>query len=1094
MNAAMHGVGPSPAKRPHRWGRRARAAVALSLIAVACVAHAKTSDVCDALSLARQVPATDHAKVLKIQAALAQVYSDDATFTVVAEQTRLNDGVMGSTTTRWLGKFCSELRVAEAGPKRVTVDEALIAFVGILSRKNQWRGLLKSDRLSIWIDAQPAPARMRDFRTRLVGSDAEVDVLLGRYTAPAANESGLDNCSAAAGTSDADPDPDKVAYYRLGAGAILQRKALAKATEVLLRLRATSKQDQTPISADELQGQLKAAGLPKEYVPIVKRHAESLTTYQLTDESIQLLQLKLAPAATVKLAQSPAVQHKTFATEEKLRAALVQAAGDHARASPVNASDSAAEDAADIDILRIVQARIVVLAPMFTTQAMAALLNDPDFVVDVHFGSMPDDVAAVLKRLEGVEYPTRTLFCAAVRAALKDSVVSAVLKKLGKERPFTTSELLLERAKTHIAEVFGERQKVFAGSLADSQNQKAVGALSSYSGISPMEQQSPTLLRAYAKQLVPPVNDAKKALWQTEDTEHALRQMIRELFCSVPATDDGGADRTLDLRNPGHCARNSLGGTMRSWTDPYLAQIAVAARQQYRFSETRQISWSADKSWSAEKNCGCVLQDRLPGIWGWAPDGEKPLGTAYGLAPLWQAGGPLNIDFEVLSRIGLYAIPVGDDGELLDPLKGQSAAPDWLDFAEEAHRHRTSVDWIIRRTDWETWKSKTREARQTFFRDLTKQIDNMLQETTGGWFRRALSQLTFGAVPVVKRGDGVTLYFEHYPGDLDSVEAFKTFHHELNVALRRSIGDDYAVNVLLSRNDLGSGLFGCDNLADLLRPRKDDAAGQGKAVRGKGHFLVFMDEPTTNTKKGLRQELEDCQSGQMRIELQNAIVPVIVYDGKRDGKSESEPQFRDDNLYFSFNFGGVGLWLRPENPAPDAAANASPTGASAQPPLPEQVGKPGPAERMGGFVRDDLLVWNPDVHAEGTSGDDRTAIDRLEHWRYLGLVWIVEQVCPHRWLFRGLLEIFALLMIVPAVALWANCRWRGAFLAVNKWYTLPYIACVALTLVLFLALLYGDPALATIRDGNYPFIVLAFSMLGFAIWFYLEAKRKALRP
>ncbi len=493
------------------------------------------------------------------------------------------------------------------------------------------------------------------------------------------------------------------------------------------------------------------------------------------------------------------------------------------------------------------------------------------------------------------------------------------------------------------------------------------------------------------------------------------------------------------LKSAGSVADRRLREKMRDALPPLsktaLAAIRAGARKTHELQQNEAIRWSAN-------GCGCVQSNRFPGDVV-DPHGRILPGVVYGLFPLWHAGPEQRVDFSVLSTVGYFAVPFDDEGNLLDPLK--KIDDQRLDFVKPARAHGTRIDWIIRRADWSSWPEMRKEKRTTgMFDNLVRQIDAMLTETSDHWWSVLLERVSFGTIPNLKRGDGVTLYFDNYPEDLDSVAEFQAFHRDLNDRLRKTIGENYAVNLLFPRSVLGRGIFECRRLFELTR-RED-----GSELRNNGHFLVLIEEPTTDTKKDLRRDLEQCLTGERRRELLQAVVPVIVYDG------QSKEQLRDDIAYFDQNFRGVGLWPHPQAP---------------------KKGGETTVERAGGGISAFLLYENPET------GLVQKSIDK-----------ICTFVCPNRWVFRGLFEVFAILLIASFVVGLVNCRLGFAFRARPAYFYLYMAGGVAPTLLLFLSLLFCDPAWSDTREGNAPFVIMLVALIALVSWLYVRAGRKARMP
>jgi len=762
-------------------------------------------------------------------------------------------------------------------------------------------------------------------------------------------------------------------------------------------------QDKPALAADPFDAAvtalLVAANLaPDRYLPIVRRHAETRAVQQITAEVIQDLRVRRLPPAAIALAQT--LQDLPFPDRKELAAAL-----EDARQA---ASDAALE-----------------VAPGETPKVAAPAAASPQTPAQIDPAAKPESAALPV----APETPPVPAIVAAPAPAPAP-------------RPQHLGPALNEITKASVERL---SYRITGATLAALEADGDFGALPAFvlgvlADMENVEYPSEALYRAavHARMvqtfLRDPVSSAPdRTLKSMADVKKTGAPPAFLAAIENVAAADHASSREL---------RDRLAAALEPLTAPFFAPIEAAARKFHPLRQAKVIDWQGG-------NCGCVLPSRLPGG-GSILGGRTYAGIVYGLFPVWQAGHPQIIDFSVLSSVGYFAVPFDDTGNLHDPLEDFRDDDRRFEFVDTAHRHGVRVDWIIRRVDWSSWVRLTPEKQAVAFANLVQNIDAMLRESPGHWLRRLASRLSFGAIPAPRRGDGVTLHFDNYPEDDASVAAFTRFHQQLTSRLRDSIGEASAVNLLLPASSLGTGIHRCDRLLDLLYgPGGDKPSHEGK-------FLIFIPEPSIDSKKDLRQQIENCASGSRRKDLQQSIVPVIQYDGY------SESQLRDDVIYFDFNFGGVGLWPHPvasDAPATDGADDRV------------------TVEQVGGDVRDILL---------GTSGKPGT-LERVG-------TGICDFVCPNRWVFRGLFEAFLVVLLVSVVVRWANCSLNFALKARPIYFYLYMAAIVAPTLALFIALLYCDPAWEDVREGNVPFLLLAVAFIGYVIWLYVKARREASKP
>lgn len=459
---------------------------------------------------------------------------------------------------------------------------------------------------------------------------------------------------------------------------------------------------------------------------------------------------------------------------------------------------------------------------------------------------------------------------------------------------------------------------------------------------------------------------------------------------------------------------------------PYMTAIEAAARESRPWEMNKPFNWKSD-------GCGCV-GEQLPGA-----IGSQVPGVTYGIFPFWQGRPDQPVDFRTLSAAAIFALPFDDKGELRDPLEERFD----FDFVKAARAHGTRIDWVIQRLDWRTWQKPDIGAMTAMFNNLAERIDKMLRKPASGWLNEQLHRFSMGAIPRLRRGDGVTLYFDNYPNDAEAVTAFNAFHAKLNDTLRETVGKDYAVNLLFSRTALGSGIFECRNLIKLMH-RKD---GTPQTINNV--FLVLIEEPTTDSKKELRQYVESCLHGTERRDLLRVMVPVVEYDRRSDS------QLQDDVIYADQNFRGIGFWSYP--------------GSAAVVTDNQKKGEPESGEDAGRGIASLLLR--------------HTEVDGL----FCGVV------CPMRWWVRGLLLLLgAVLAVSLLVGAW-NCRLGASFGGHSK-YANYVLGILILALLLFTALFLCDPSLAEIRSGNKQFFVAMAVIIAIGFWLRGRAIRQSRLP
>lgn len=401
---------------------------------------------------------------------------------------------------------------------------------------------------------------------------------------------------------------------------------------------------------------------------------------------------------------------------------------------------------------------------------------------------------------------------------------------------------------------------------------------------------------------------------------------------------------------------------------------------------------------------------------GCAPD---PLdGMTYHFYPLWTHPGQGKIDFDVVSRVGLYGVTVNDKGGL-DLPAGVTSLP-WT-LLEAAHRHRTKVDWVVSRN---AWPAQGPAGLPEFLASLRQNIGAWLHQAppTRDWRGTALA--TFGLEQGPTAGDGITLRFERFPAGLQEQAALQDFVAQLAKDLH-AMKPARRLSLMLDEDDIidptpGANLSDSDkrpfsalNLHAMMQHAneidyKDDPGHIDRLRADDFRVLVMLREPTTRAKLQLRANIESSLFSKERIRVLRNIIPVMEYDGVRTG------YLIDEITYYLDNFGGIGFW--------------------------------------------------PLTFADPTDADSgSTSANRILHGYFAGngadggvLAEALDLICPNRAWLRWLAWISSIAAVVAGVTL-ARCRGCGTRLDNNAWYMAGMIALIVLPFLVITTLVVGDP-------------------------------------
>ncbi len=300
----------------------------------------------------------------------------------------------------------------------------------------------------------------------------------------------------------------------------------------------------------------------------------------------------------------------------------------------------------------------------------------------------------------------------------------------------------------------------------------------------------------------------------------------------------------------------------------------------------------------SDNDCGCVREFSS---------------TVYGFYPYWrstvtrlgmeseeqQAASELVrvIDYSVVNRIAYYGLTLDESGQINTP-RHWGANGKLGNFINKAHRHKTAVDLAIYSGHWSQWTESTMQASvMSVYNQLMLQVEYK-QSGVKGYVPFINS--------TVASADGVTLHFDNFFDNPSARYKIVEFIGQLYERLD-DLERDYKINILLN-----VGLSELKKKQRLLHGLKSllvsDASGVPAYVDS---LLLFIDKPTTDTKKLLRSKIEDEFSGAQRMEVLRKIIPVISPHGHENDERGSYTQFDDDLIYFKNNFSGVGLWPLP---------------------------------------------------------------------------------------------------------------------------------------------------------------------------------------
>lgn len=532
-----------------------------------------------------------------------------------------------------------------------------------------------------------------------------------------------------------------------------------------------------------------------------------------------------------------------------------------------------------------------------------------------------------------------------------------------------------------------------------------------------------------------PSNNAYVGGLRLNDEDFSLFQEEMKSISAQPADGKNTMSRSLDealgeLKRQrlmiSICDKKTVQESRDLITQIYQTYLAVAIEQVAKKRIPDEITPIRLKG----ESCGCARDDFS--------------GVVIGFYPYWNNQKTAQaINFEVLNRVAYYGLSFDNVGELFlgaQSFDVESKNIDEHQFVRLAHQYNSKVDWVIQKNDWRgDWSKFSRENKRSVLKKLISNLATLLRHPLSDTYSRIKPYVSFGMSKQPTRGDGITLYFQNYPEDVDSALIFNEFY----LALRKEFEEDEVqVNLMVAQDTLlaenKTAAFSLPNLVKLHK--KSDQQSKLSLFASKKlteYLLVLVNEPSSDAKKQLRLDVENERGlhGADRAEFLRSMVPVLTFDQR------NWQQFEDDIVYASDNFGGLGLW------APDFANLALPLGNLQQ--------SCAQSKQLAVCI---LKGYREAKHAEKVSSD-------LAKW-----------VCVNRAVLQLIMSLFLVSAIVIALLAYRYCFVQNW---VKRYFLWILCGNVVPPLVIFILLLLFDPYLSALSQGNIPFIATAvLSLLG----------------
>ena len=274
-------------------------------------------------------------------------------------------------------------------------------------------------------------------------------------------------------------------------------------------------------------------------------------------------------------------------------------------------------------------------------------------------------------------------------------------------------------------------------------------------------------------------------------------------------------------------------------------------------------------------DCGCAAP-RGPGV------------TLYGVYPYWRDDQPTAFNYAYYHRVEYFAgvLRIRSDQPLrLFPTT--TSLENAHRFVARANRYQTSVDLLIR-----VWDEEIDQISDLDWSDVPNKVRD-----------------------AAERFSGVTFWLPA-PAYNRSVGELYAQIEKLLRDVRAALPEDKRLNLMLT-----GSIHDADWVIDRLQPlvirhRLDLESAEEQEGTTIDDVLVFLAEPTNDTKTGLRQLMERRFGGESRRTVIRKLIPLTTLEP--NVPFELEPldfpnnptldQRYADLTYYQDNFGGTGTW------------------------------------------------------------------------------------------------------------------------------------------------------------------------------------------
>jgi hypothetical protein len=800
------------------------------------------------------------------------------------------DGVIGPHTQAALKQFCVEF---ENEFRKDSLDDfiaILFLYAAIAKDYPEWKKIVLNNDFELWIDQQPAEKRAVYHKIMRSGTAKDIISLFEQY------QSDLKKSTEETQRSEFGKIEKYVVSYKLTEKDLEQLKSEKNIAAKLKELIEKDKDKSFDSKEDFITAVQNAVRLQEDELNLVIENAQQ-DNYTLTEKSFETLKEKIPESVVDGLNK---LKDKKAQAEDEIKTEV----------------GAIIDEAIQFDQYQ----------PMFLKYAKVEgpYRISKEYLEKLKKKNVPDYVIAKLETLPKEPYADINAFKKTVRPIIEDvtkkdnfpdpvvsEFVSLQDEDLEKQRKGADKIIQKERENYIIYQkiIIQEIDELPLFKLTAQSEKKLENAgvpdyliiklnelegngyTDEYSFKNALNKKIEELSKGYQAAIV----DHAEKITTYQLTESAFEELEEKLKANaIPDAEMLKLQSLQDTEYPDKALfTNALEENTSVPSQKRLSIVKKAEKKHALIASTdKPFEWNAG-------SCGCLLDDLS--------------GVVYGFYPFWLAGdqddqkkeekaGDQNgekaenqnkqkkddkiiqheFDFSVLSRIGFYALSFDENGDFYEQLpwawkpKGkllpwqktaaEKKAEKAAKFLKVARKYRTNVDMVIYQNEWQDWSRLTRDYKTLIFNNLMTNIVNLVNIELTDIFSLIKPYISFGGSSVPTIADGVTLYFKGYPEDNDSKYLLVKFIKELRKNLKTA-NKHFYLNIMLHMDELGKGVYDIEVLKQII-PSIDKREEDYEDKNYVDHYLVFIGEPTTKTKKDLRTKVEKLfDDGQQRSNM-----------------------------------------------------------------------------------------------------------------------------------------------------------------------------------------------------------------------------------